>query len=128
MKREFAAVFLIFVVGCCPIALATESWTHLRGPAGDGRLPADALASGALEADWRVPIGSGYSGIVAAGDRVVTMYADGDEDVLAAHDIASGKRLWRVSLGPMYAGHDGSDDGPLSSPVIARGSRAASTG
>ena len=96
-------------------------WPHTRGPAGDGRTTADgALAQEnlALEVAWRVPLGSAYSGIAVAGNKVITGYAEGGSDWLGALDAATGKTVWKARLGEMYKGHDGSDDGPLSSPVV----------
>jgi enterochelin esterase-like enzyme/outer membrane protein assembly factor BamB len=74
-----------------------------------------------LELAWRIPLGSAYSRIAVAGDQVVTMYADAEADWVGAFDAASGKALWRHRLGDVTKGHDGSDDGPLSTPVIGKG-------
>ena len=48
-----------------------------------------------LTVAWRVPLGSGYSGIAVAGDTVVTMFSDGTQDVVAAFDRARGGQRWR---------------------------------
>ena len=37
---------------------------------------------------------------------------------MAAFDLASGDELWTAELGPRYVGHDGSTDGPLSTPTV----------
>jgi outer membrane protein assembly factor BamB len=68
---------------------------------------------------WNRELGSGYSNVSIAGDKAVTMFADGESDVLAAFDPASGEELWSYELDDMYAGHDGSDDGPLSTPAVS---------
>ncbi|MCP3982713.1 MAG: PQQ-binding-like beta-propeller repeat protein [bacterium] len=106
------------------LAPASADWPHLRGPAFDGRLDApgtfDAEGFG-LQVAWSVPIGSSYAGVVVSGDRAVTLFADGDSDWVAALDVEDGKELWRRKLGVITKGHDGSDDGPLSSPVIGDG-------
>ena len=39
-----------------------------------------------LDLAWKVPIGSGYSGIAVADGKVVTMFSSGESDVLAAFD------------------------------------------
>jgi len=103
-------------------ALAAD-WPHLRGPALDGRTPGGGAldSASALEVAWKVPLGSGYSGVAVAGGRAVTLYSDGKTDWIAAFDAATGKQAWRHKLGEAYKGHDGSDDGPLSSPVIGEG-------
>lgn len=102
---------------------ATADWSHLRGARHDGR-----AASGAFEGErltlslaWRAPLGSGYSGIVVQDGRAVTMFTEGDSDWLAAFDSTTGEPLWRHSLGALFKGQDGADDGPLSTPAISDG-------
>jgi enterochelin esterase-like enzyme/outer membrane protein assembly factor BamB len=105
-----------------PAALAAD-WPQFGGPHHDGavsefRLPEDGLA---LEVVWRRALGPGYSGIAVAAGIGVTMYGDGTNDVLVAFDASSGKTRWTLALGAAYQGHDGSDDGPLSTPLIHGG-------
>ena len=105
--------------------LAEGDWASFRGPHGDGIAHAPALVSGhenpALRVRWHEEIGSGYSGVSVVGDRLVTLYADGEQDVVAAFATADGRELWRRPLGPTYRGHDGSHDGPISTPLVADG-------
>ncbi|MEM7480379.1 MAG: PQQ-binding-like beta-propeller repeat protein [Acidobacteriota bacterium] len=100
------------------------SWPAFRGPAGDGRLDA-GLPGGegqvGFDLTWKRPLGSGYSGISIADGRLVTLMAAGERDVVLALDASSGEELWRFDLAPAYAGHDGSHDGPISTPAIADG-------
>lgn len=99
-----------------------ESWPGLWGPNRDGkargaaRLPAGAELK-AREA-WRRPIGSGFAGITLAGGRGFTGQQDGAHDYAVAFDPATGKELWRARLGDTYRGHDGSRDGPASTPAV----------
>jgi outer membrane protein assembly factor BamB len=101
-----------------------EGWTAFRGPRGTGQaasgLPAGEGPLG-FAVRWSRELGSGYSGLAVAGDLVVTAARAGDEDVLLALSAADGSERWRVSLGPAYAGHDGSHDGPIATPAIAGG-------
>lgn len=99
-------------------------WPGYRGPHADGTsiervfTSLDALG---LELEWRQRIGSGYSGVSIAAGRVVTMFSDGNSDVIAAFDESRGGEVWRHALGPTNRGHDGSHDGPLATPRIAAG-------
>jgi outer membrane protein assembly factor BamB len=52
---------------------------------------------------------------------LVTAMAEGERDFVVALDAASGAEIWRYDLAPTYAGHDGSHDGPISTPAIAGG-------
>ena len=100
-----------------------DEWPHLRGPALDGSSPGPALEGGVagLEVAWRAELGPGYSGVAVAEGRAVTLFSDGSDDVIAAFDAATGGELWRRVVAPTYLGHDGSEDGPISSPTIAEG-------
>jgi enterochelin esterase-like enzyme/outer membrane protein assembly factor BamB len=97
-------------------------WPGLRGPNHDGAVREARLIQGAgpaaLTVTWKQDLGSGYSGVAAAGDRVVTMFAAGAQDVASAFDAATGKEIWRYPIAEAYKGHDGSHDGPISSPLI----------
>lgn len=103
-----------------PALAAASDWPHLRGARQDGRAVGEAGLPEqiGLELDWRVRLGSGYSGIAVGGERSVTAFAEGDQDFVAAFELATGKELWRRPLNPITKGHDGSDDGPLSTPTI----------
>jgi enterochelin esterase-like enzyme/outer membrane protein assembly factor BamB len=111
---------LLSLVPGLGLAGGTE-WPHLRGPDFDGEVAGTELfARGetALALAWRVPLGSGYSGISVAGGRAVTLYSDGESDWAVAVDARSGNELWRYRIDAANKGHDGSDDGPLSTPII----------
>lgn len=73
-----------------------------------------------LSIAWDRELGSGYSNISVVDGKAVTGFTAGEVDVLAAFDYGSGEEIWRYELGPKYAGHSGSDDGPLSTPAISR--------
>ena len=99
------------------------TWPHLRGPQMDGTVAGPAFDAESLEfeIDWKVPLGASYSGVAVAEGVVVTALSDGVHDHVVALEEDSGEERWRHSLGPTYLGHDGSEDGPVSSPVIDDG-------
>ncbi len=114
-------ILALLLPGAAAIA---GDWPHLRGPATDGSIAAEGVFDAAefgLELDWQAKIGSSYSGVVVAEDRVVTMFAEGESDWVAAFDPATGREVWREQLGEITKGFDGADDGPLSSPVAGGG-------
>ena len=120
------ATGLAAIIALCwaaPGLADTGSWTTFRGPHGTGE--AEGLPPGdgplALELAWKRPLGSGYSGISVAGDRLVTTFTDGKADFVIALEASSGDEIWRYELGPIYKGHGGSHDGPISTPAIAGG-------
>lgn len=100
---------------------ADVQWPGLRGPGYDGAARGAQLFDGgepALEVGWKRALGSGYSSLVVGDGRVITMFAADDVDVMAAFDTQSGEELWRYTIGKTYAGHSGSHDGPISTPML----------
>ncbi len=121
MRRLIGLLVIPFVL--LPAAALAADWPHVRGPHLDGRVEGGGGldTASALEVAWKVPLGSGYSGVVVTGGRAVTLFSDGESDWVGAFDAATGKQVWRQRLSEAHKGHDGSDDGPLSSPVTGEG-------
>ena len=104
-----------------------STWPQWRGPGADGlavdhrvldgpegRAPGFAVA-------WKKTLGSGYSSVSIAEGRAVTLFTDGASDFAAALDADTGRELWRYRIAEMYRGHDGSHDGPISTPLLSEG-------
>jgi outer membrane protein assembly factor BamB len=107
------------VLSAAPVG---ADWAQLWGPHGDGRAAAgvalpDAPALKAREL-WRRPVGSGFSGVTTAQGRAYTATSDGASDHVVAFDPRTGAEAWRTRIGDTYRGHDGSKDGPISTPAV----------
>jgi len=117
------------------ILLCATFWAaSFPGPAG-GDWPGlwgerrDAVASGPLKVRagmevkeiWRRPIGRGYSEVAVVAGRAYAAFSDGQTDFLAALDLGTGEEIWKARMEATYRGHDGSDDGPISTPVVSGG-------
>lgn len=104
-------------------AQGIDAWPVFRGPVAGGPDPVGVLPDGTfgLVEEWKIPLGSGYSNVSVADGKAVTMFTAGDVDVLAAFDVEDGSEVWRYELGEKYAGHTGSDDGPLGTPTLLDG-------
>jgi len=103
---------------------ADPGWPGFRGPNSDGTVPDARLFDGTkttLQLDWKRRLGSGYSSVAVGDGRVVTMFAEGSSDILAAFEIETGDVAWRYRVGEVYSGHDGSHDGPISTPLMKGG-------
>ena len=114
-------VSLMVLILPAAAAAADPGWPGLRGPDFDGSVRDARLFPGesaGLKVGWKTPLGSGYSSMAVAGGRVVTMFADGERDVVAAFEMESGDELWRYAFAETYPGHDESHDGPISTPVL----------
>lgn len=114
---------------CATLAPAGEGdWPQIWGPSVTGAVDVSGAGGGVtLRELWRRPIGTGYSAITVVGGRGYTGESDGTTDHAFAFDLATGRTLWRVGLGPTYRGHDGSRDGPIATPA-ASGSRVFMAG
>lgn len=102
---------------------AAADWPGLWGPHRNARV-AGALPAGpelAVREVWRRPLGQGYSEVAVRGDRAYTLASDGTSDFLVCLDAATGKDVWRARLDATYRGHHGSDDGPISTPLVEGG-------
>lgn len=99
------------------------AWPHLRGPKLDGSTAETGVIGTPfrLQPRWTAPLGPAYSGVAIADGRAVTMMSDGSEDFMVAIDAATGAEQWRTPIGPIYLGHDGSEDGPISTPALGLG-------
>ncbi len=129
MKASQNAVVLALVVpllaasGHASDAVGSKDWPGLWGAARDGvtAMPLGLGETPSARVLWKRQIGSGFSGISVAGGRGYTGESDGTSDNVVAFDLATGREIWRVPLGPTYRGHDGSKDGPIATPTIDEG-------
>ena len=93
-------------------------WPGLWGPARDGVAPAMSAAPLGVKQMWRRPVAGGYSEVAIAGERVYTMEMRDGVDYVVAMDARTGSEQWLASIGPTYRGHEGSHDGPISTPAV----------
>lgn len=103
-----------------PPAGSKEQWGQYRGPNRDGVAAGDARlsawpANGPKQV-WKQPVGVGFSGIVIAGDRLLTMFGEDSTEFLACFDRKSGKERWRQPVGKLFV--DDLGNGPRATPVV----------
>ncbi len=88
-----------------PAATNASDWPTWSGPnrdlttLGNGVFERPAFG---LERLWSKPLGSGYSGIVVVGERLVTGFSDGESDFIVALAADSGTELWRYRIAEAY--------------------------
>ncbi len=102
---------------------AAAEWPQYRGPNRDAISPVtgilDRWPAAGPEVLWRVAVGEGYSGMAVAGGRLFTMYAQGGDELVLAHDAASGRELWRFRSDAAFRNSFG--NGPRSTPTVVDG-------
>jgi outer membrane protein assembly factor BamB len=114
-------------------ALGAADWPQWRGP--DRTAHADAAGipeklPPQLTKVWSIDVGEGHSSPVVAGDRVYQHARQGDDEVVLALDLATGRELWRRSFPTPYQMNPAAiphGRGPKSTPVIT-GSRLCTLG
>ena len=107
-------------------AASAADWPQWRGPARDGRasLAPRATWPEALTPAWTITVGEGHASPVVVGDRVYVFSREGEEEVVQALDLATGKRVWRASYPAPYTMNSaatGHGKGPKSTPTVAGG-------
>jgi outer membrane protein assembly factor BamB len=101
-------------------------WPQWRGPKRDGSIDAALPAQWpeALTKRWEITVGAGHASPVVSGNRVVVIARQGDEEVVRALDLASGKEIWRAAYSAPYNVNSAAwshGAGPKSTPAIAAG-------
>lgn len=120
--RNLLAVLVSGLAVALPAA--SGDWPQFRGPHLDGTSSGNGLPapeSLGLELAWERPLGSGYSSISVADGKGATLFSDGDHDYVTVFDARTGEELWRRPIDATYRGHDGSSDGPTSTPALHDG-------
>ncbi len=99
-----------------------NDWPNWRGRNYDGVAPAKNVFNftkgHGLKTAWKKKLGSAYSSISIAEGRAFTMFSDSTFDYLIAFDAKNGAELWRYKIDSTYLGHDGSHNGPISTPLV----------
>ena len=106
------------------VAATLNDYPQFLGPNRDGTLSGFRLARDWEKRPpkllWRRPVGLGWSAFAIASGRAITQEQRGQEEVVAAYDLASGRPLWvhadRVRFDSVIAG-----DGPRAVPTIDGG-------
>jgi len=122
------ALFAITILSSCRIMAAADDlgWPQFLGPLRNGSAGEECVAlperfpeePGLL---WSVPVGSGHSGPVVSGDKVVLIHRLEDELVVDALDALSGRSLWQQKFPTSYRDDFGMDEGPRAVPAVADG-------
>ena len=102
-------ICLLGLVACAlesPSAQGNDDWPRWRGAAFDDTAHAKGVfdESCELKVRWKSKLGSGYSGVVLASRRAVTMFSDGTIDYVVALNADDGEEAWRLPIAPTWPG------------------------
>ena len=112
-------------------APSTTDWPQWRGPRRDGVSRETGLRTDwppeGPPVLWQAKIGPGYSSLAVADGRVVTMFQDGDNEVIICWDARKGDEKWRFAYPVSYSTDRSYGPWPRSTPTID-GSRVYTLG
>jgi len=104
-----------------------QDWPQWRGPLRDGRIlgvPVPTTWPTTWKKVWQLKVGEGHSSPVVVGEIVYLFTREGEEEVVRALSLSSGKVLWErrypapYEVNPAAHAHG---KGPKSTPVVASG-------
>jgi len=109
------------------LAADAGDWPQWRGPQRDGIAAESALPAtlpDSLQKVWQIEVGVGHSSPVVVGDRVFVHSREGENEVVRALELATGRELWRHTDATAYTMNPAAiphGKGPKSTPVVASG-------
>ena len=104
-----------------------QDWAQWRGPNRDGVVAGFAAPKSwpdKLRAKWTVKAGIGHSSPLVVGNRVYQHARQGDNEIVMAVDLNSGKVLWQDSYPVAYSMNPAAmthGKGPKSTPIFSNG-------
>jgi outer membrane protein assembly factor BamB len=127
-RRTWKATLLgVLLLAACAERGFAQDWPQWRGPGRDGALAGFTEPKAwpeSLKQKWKITVGVGHSSPVVVGSRVFLISRQGEDEVVAGFDLATGKQLWQdrypvaYQMNPAARGHG---KGPKSTPVVSGG-------
>jgi outer membrane protein assembly factor BamB len=120
--RILAVLFILFSQN-----IRAQDWSQWRGANRDGvgtGFVAPKTWPDQLKSKWKVTVGIGHSSPLVIGKRVYLHARQGENEVVAAYDLDTGKVLWQDSYAVGYAMNPaatGHGKGPKSTPAFNNG-------
>jgi outer membrane protein assembly factor BamB len=125
LRRAPAARFLLVLASVAATAAAAAAqaaeWPRWRGPDGNGTALGASVnpkgIAGKPKIAWKSSLGTGFSSVAVAGNRVYSLGNAGGKDTVFCLDSVSGRTIWKYS----YPCGPGSYPGPRATPTVHEG-------
>lgn len=100
MLRRSGQILTAAALAAALIAGAAQAadWPQWRGPARDGVVASFKTPKAwpeKLQQAWSVEVGKGHSSPIVVGNRIYLLSRQGDNEIVSAFDLATGKVLWK---------------------------------
>jgi outer membrane protein assembly factor BamB len=103
--------------------LVAADWPQHLGPTRNGHSSETGLQRAwpkeGPQVVWQRDVGSGWSGPVVAGERLILFHRVGDDEVVDCLEAATGKPIWKAAYRTRYVDEFNFDNGPRATPLIA---------
>jgi len=128
---SFSKIQTVFITALAFAALTpivqAQDWTQWRGANRDGVVTGFVAPKAwpeQLRTKWKIAVGAGHASPLVVGNRVYQHSRQGENEVVSAFDLETGKNIWQDSylvaytMNPAATGHG---KGPKSTPVANNG-------
>jgi outer membrane protein assembly factor BamB len=127
MRMLAPALIVMVCASTVDARQAATDVTQWRGANRDGVVTgftAPAAWPEQLTQRWKVDVGTGYATPLVVANRVYVFSRQGEEEVMSALDVASGKVIWRTAYAAPFEMNSAAKvhgPGPKSTPVFSNG-------
>ena len=120
-------IFLAAVSVACVVTPLAQDWNQWRGPSRSGvtaAFQAPASWPDKPRKVWESTVGTGHSSPVVSGTRAFVFTRVGEDEVVTAVDLQTGKQVWQQRYRATYQVNPAAEShgkGPKSTPVVDGG-------
>jgi len=116
----------VLCVVSAPGIVSAGDWPQILGPHRNGIAEGEKLAekwpAKGPATVWSHNVGTGFAGVAVVQGKAIIFHRQGDQEIVACLDAATGKELWETRFPTDYTSTISDDNGPRCVPLIHDGS------